>query len=362
MLNYLAPINDLSYGVVGANLLIAMQKQTDVTLFPINVATHNQTWIEAAKRGVLNQERFDGGAPSLRLWHQFSLHEHVGSGPHYGYSIFETNKFTEREKHSMRWLDGMFVCSNWFKKVVEQEVPELCGKVCVAPLGVDRNTFPAKDLSDSNWTTFINIGKWEYRKGHDILIKAFNDAFEPRDRVRLIMACHNPFLTPERNGGKDGNKEWEDMYKGTKMGGNITFVDYVNSQQDVARLMQEADCGVFPSRSEGWNLPLLEMMSCGKHVIATDYSAHTEFCNHNNCYVIPIYEKEEAYDGIWFHGDVGTWADPGDDRSMCALVNHMRSIHVDKQDGDLVRNEVGIQTAEEFSWDHTAECILKVVL
>ena len=39
--------------------------------------------------------------------------------------------------------------------------------------------------------------------------------------------------------------------------------------------MAEAHCGVFPARSEGWNLGLVEMLSMGRHVIATDYSAHT---------------------------------------------------------------------------------------
>jgi hypothetical protein len=39
---------------------------------------------------------------------------------------------------------------------------------------------------------FLNVGKWEYRKGHDVLLEAFNKAFEPTDNVRLVMNCHNP--------------------------------------------------------------------------------------------------------------------------------------------------------------------------
>jgi glycosyltransferase involved in cell wall biosynthesis len=362
MINYLAPINDLSYGVVGANLLIAMQKRTDVTLFPINAATHNQTWVAAAKKAVANQDQFDGTAPSLRLWHQFALHEHVGSGPKYGYSIFETNRFTEREKNSMKWLDGMFVCSGWFKEVVEQEVPELRGKVHVAPLGVDRQLFPAAPSPHDNWTTFMNIGKWEYRKGHDVLIQAFNKAFEPRDRVRLLMACHNPFLTPERNNGGDGNAEWENMYKGTKMGGNVTFLPRYETQAQLLSVMHEADCGVFPSRSEGWNLPLLEMLSCGKAAIATNYAAHTEFCNDDAVHLIDVPEEEEAYDGVWFKGDVGTWADVNCDEVIDGFVESMRAIHLQKQDGAFGINEAGREIASAFSWDRTASSILETVL
>ena len=47
-----------------------------------------------------------------------------------------------------------------------------------------------------------------------------------------------------------------------------------------------ADCGLFPARAEGWNLELLEMMACGKQVIATNYSAHTEFCTKENSILI----------------------------------------------------------------------------
>lgn len=359
MLNYLAPINDLSYGVVGANLLMNLPQ--DTVLWPINVATNNQTWLKQAQKSAGKRANWNPDAPSLRLWHQFNLHEHVGRGPKFGFSIFETNQFTDLEKSSMGWLDGMITCSGWFQEVIEQEVASLRGKTHVVPLGVDRSIFKDEDLSDQHWTTFINIGKWEYRKGHDVLIDAFNSAFEPRDKVRLIMVCYNPFLQPERNDGVDGNKEWEDMYTNTKMGGNITFVHRVETQQQLAAIMQEADCGVFPSRSEGWNLPLLEMMSCGKRVIATDFSAHTEFCNDANCYQIPINTQEDAYDGIWFNGDVGTWADPTESNSYDYLVEAMREVHSLKQNGEMKDNEYGIQTAINHSWANSVEKLLGAI-
>ena len=66
--------------------------------------------------------------------------------------------------------------------------------------------------------------------------------------------------------------------------------------------MSQTDCGVFPARAEGWNLELLEMMSCGKNVIATNYSSHTEFCNSENCMLVETTELEDAHDGKWFRG------------------------------------------------------------
>ena len=39
------------------------------------------------------------------------------------------------------------------------------------------------------------------------------------------------------------------------------------------------------------------MMSMNKPVIATNYSAHTEFCDKNNCYLIEVNEKDSAGQG-----------------------------------------------------------------
>lgn len=361
VLNYLAPINDLSYGIVGGNLLISMSKQVPVALFPINLNTNNKRFAQIAKLCIEDQARFEIQAPSLRLWHPHDLAQHVGKGIHAGYSIFETNKFTERELRNVGAQDIFFVCSEWFRQIAEDQLGTSSSThVRVAPLGVDRQIFYEDNKANNSWTTFLNVGKWEYRKGHDVLIDAFNKAFEPKDRVRLWMSSHSIFLEPERNNGVDGNKEWEDSYKNTKMGSKISFVQRTPTQEGLARTMRLVDCGIFPSRSEGWNLPLLEMMSCGKHVMATNFSAHTEFCNKDNALLIEISKEEEAWDGIWFNG-MGTWADVSTSDVMDQMVEQMRYIHGWKQNGSLGINNFGIETAKEFSWDRTANSILKVI-
>ena len=86
------------------------------------------------------------------------------------------------------------------------------------------------------------------------------------------------------------------------MHSRIRILPRLNTHEDVAVIMSQADVGVFPSRAEGWNLEALEMLSMGKHLIITDYSAHTEFCNKDNSRLIQIDEMEDAHDGIWFHG------------------------------------------------------------
>jgi len=95
-------------------------------------------------------------------------------------------------------------------------------------------------------------------------------------------------------------------------------------------------------------------MACGKHVIITNYSAHTEFCNKQNSLLIDINQMEPAYDGKWFDGKTGSWAQIGNDQIEQA-VNHMRSIHNLKKENALQSNSNGIKTAQHFTWENTAK-------
>jgi glycosyltransferase involved in cell wall biosynthesis len=118
--------------------------------------------------------------------------------------------------------------------------------------------------------------------------------------------------------------------------------------------MSQTDCGVFPARAEGWNLELLEMMACGKHVIATNYSAHTQFCSSSNCNLIEIDNLETAYDGVFFLGDKGLWAELANPQKD-QIITHMKNIHRTKQTGGLPINNAGVDTAKKFSWENSAK-------
>jgi glycosyltransferase involved in cell wall biosynthesis len=357
-INIQAPINSTSYGLVSLNILrqFAQTLSVDAALFPITKVHAQQSDAAMLTEAIERAKTFDIYAPSLRIWHQFSMAESVGKGKRYGYTVFEMDRFTPMEVHQMSSLDRIIVPSQWAKGVVESSIPAPAPPCFVAPLGVDTDIFkPMEMRGNKSNTIFLNMGKWEIRKGHDILIEAFNKAFKPSDNVLLYMMNYNQFLT-------DGeHAAWHDMYVNTPMGGHVRVLPWVNTQDDVAEIMNTADCGVFPSRAEGWNLEALEMMACGKHVIITDCSAHTEFCNKENALLIEIDEKEDAYDGKWFLGEgdvnVGQWASIGDDQ-MDMLVQYMRHIHETKRGGGLDTNRRGLETAKQFSWQNCAKSVL----
>ena len=75
--------------------------------------------------------------------------------------------------------------AEWAKGVVEKEVPG--SRVDVAPLGVDVSIFKPQEIEPRSTTVLLNIGKWEIRKGHDILWESFNEAFNESDDVELFL-------------------------------------------------------------------------------------------------------------------------------------------------------------------------------
>lgn len=348
-INIQAPINYLGYGTAGFNLTIELSKLFKVALWPIGPIDYPVPESQRAtlQEAINNQSDFNSSAPSLKIWHQFDMASGIGRGPRIGFPIFELNKFNEREKHHLKSLDKIFVTSQWAKQVIAEEIGNNI-PVHIVPLGVDRDVFFDTPPRKDGPYVFINIGKWEIRKGHDILGTAFNNAFKETDDVELWMVNHNPFLNEQQH------KEWHDYYSNTKLGKKIKFLPRVPTQKDLANLMRQADCGVFPSRGEGWNLEALEMLSCGRQIIVTDYSAHTEFCSTFNANLIHIDNLEEAFDGIWFKGQ-GEWAELGP-KQLDRLSGHMLGCY--KTTKGLL-NKQGIETAEKFSWYNAAKDIEK---
>ena len=346
-INLIAPINDRSYGVVGYNLLKSLYKNgTNVSLFPIgNIFPLPNIDIGLIRETLDNSEYFNKSDPCIRLWHQFDMTHFVGNGPKIGFTIFEINKFSQKEKHQLAALDYLIVCSEWAKTVVENEVPSLKNRIIIYQLGVDIDLLPKQNiLSRGDTYNFVNIGKLEIRKGHDILGAIFNKAFRPDDNVCLNISWNNPFMSPEEI------QEWQRFYLETDMGraGKIMFMPWFDNQADLFKAIQKMDCGIFPSRAEGWNLELAECISLGLPVIATNYSAHTEFCNSKNSYLVDIDTLEPAFDGKWFHG-TGEWAYIGT-KQINDFIDKMRFCY----DNKITINNGGY----DFSWDGSTKKLI----
>ena len=347
-LNLIAPINTLGYGVVGFNILKHSSSRFDVSLFPIgniDASNEGEEGVPIIKKALDIANQFEGLAdsPSLKIWHEFALADRIGCGTSFAFPFFEINKFDQRRINHLSSVDHIIVASKWAETVVRDHLPS--ASTYVVPLGVDSSIFTHIQQPVTNKCVFFNCGKWEKRKGHDILLEMFKQAFPNEYDVELWMMCANPFLTPKLH------QQWETYYK---TDARVRLLNRVQGQKDVAKVMESTNCGIFPSRAEGWNLELLEMMSMGKHVIATNYSAHTEFCNNQNCSLIDITNLEQAEDDVFFKESAGEWASL-DENAISQGVEHMRSFYRQWKSDNSILNKEGIKTANEFSWTNTID-------
>lgn len=350
MINFSSPINFLSYGSCGINILKELSKQTNVSLFPIGnvqVEEKNKGYVEL---GIDNARMWSRENVSVKLFHQNMLDNHPISSRYIGFPIFELDNFTKIELNHLKNQDHLFVASNWAKGVLDFLNIR---NVSVVNLGVDTSVFYPEDYGiNREKVIFLNIGKWERRKGHDILAQAFYDVFKDVDDVELWMMPHNNFITPEQE------KKWVDYYR-SNLGSKVIFIPTLQTQDQVREIINQSDIGVYPYRGEGWAMPILETLACGKEIIATSYSAPTDYLSDSNSTMIDPSGLELASDGVFFNGQ-GLWAELGE-AYYGAFCEALRAHYENVKKRGKQFNQQGVLTAKKFGWMETATRIINEV-
>ena len=138
-------------------------------------------------------------------------------------------------------------------------------------------------------------------------------------------------------------------------GGRVVFsINEVVPTHQLGALYRSADCFVLPSRGEGWGLPLLEAMACGLPVIATNWSAQTDFIHHGIAYplgiegLVPAEARCPYYDGF-------NWAEP----SYGHLRALMRHVYENREEARLKGERASAEVLGRWTWRHSAEKIIR---
>lgn len=355
-LNAMCPINMTGYGTTSKNIMKSLSRQdVDISLFSIGPPyADNEEEKKEINKLLSRAHAYSPNSPVLKIWHQHDLAVRPGKGKYYAYPFFEIDKFKQYEMLELNSVDHLFTASEWGKQILIDNM--ITTPITVAPLGIDPKIFNEnyirKDQTiqfENDNYVFMHVGKWEFRKSQDFLIEAFNKAFTKDDNVELRLMPFNPFLQPEET------DLWHKRVAESPLVDKIKILDRVPSQADVARIMQQADCGVFLSRAEGWNNEVPEMMALDKPIIVTNYSAHTEYCNAENSLLVEIDETETANDGKWFRGE-GNWAKLGE-KQMEQTVEYMRFVY----NKEVKSNAAGLETAKKYTWDRTASIIRETI-
>ncbi len=268
------------------------------------------------------------------------------------YTMLESTRIPPYWVDALNTMDQVWATSTWGKQTFTESGVKV--PINIVPGGVEPTIFNPKIepyTSESGNFRFLSVGKWEIRKGYDILLKAYCEEFKANERVELIL---HP-MTIQWFVGSNFNI-FEELFN-LDLPNNHAPVNVVKqvfpNYADMARLYRLADCFVNPTRGEGWNLPLCESMACGVPSIATNWSSHTEYITEQNCMLLKDYQIVPSIHPAQIYQEFlryGKWAEP----SVKELREKMRYAF-DNQDEI---KKYGTQAAEDmraWTWDNAAK-------
>ena len=343
-ITFMTPINSMGYGVTGINILRSLVRaKHDVTLIPIGKMILEPEWGElvGSRTMMAGRDYYNPDAPMVRNFHEWRMEFPPGKGKKISWPFFEVDGLSNIATQQLNNVDAVAAGSVWIEQVLRENGVEV--PIFRAPQGVDTLLFrpmPANRMDDHY--RFFTIGKYELRKGHPEVISAFKMAFPDDRNVRLYMMCDNPFMSP---GSVDS--EIEHL---AKRDPRITVIKREATHSGVAAFINRCDCGVFPSRGEGWGLPMLECLSCSKPLIATFVTSQKDYLNKQIATEVQTKGLTTATDGVFFNG-IGRWYQP----DIRSLAEAMR----DAYDSDWRSNPEGRLKALEFTWDIAADKLVK---
>ena len=163
---------------------------------------------------------------------------------------------------------------------------------------------------------FIMVGTIEPRKEHQTLIRAFALVNKQYPETSLVIVGRQGWLS-------------DDIMRTIDEASRSMPVYHLQGINDgmLPALYASSTALVFPSRYEGFGLPLLEAMACGTPVIASETPAHREVA-----------------------GDAAMWASVQDAEAMAGHMVAM--LKDDDLRHDLIQK--GFERAFSFTWDHAA--------
>ncbi|NEX02292.1 Glycosyltransferase involved in cell wall bisynthesis [Pseudobutyrivibrio sp. NOR37] len=214
---------------------------------------------------------------------------------------------------TIKCVDAILYDSNYSKKETEKYFPlakkkdSFISYIIIPPI-------PEMDVEEKDY--FLYIGNLEKRKGTDILLDAYQLYVEQGGTRELILA------------GKIRENDIETRIKelDKKLPG-FHYLGYIDDETRT-RLYRECGCFVFPSRAEGFGMPIIEAMQCGKPVIASDLEIFEELVGQ----AIDMFEyRNDSNDSERLFQKMIEQDNLSDERDTKRVVNKYSADNLDKK-------------------------------
>lgn len=113
-----------------------------------------------------------------------------------------------------------------------------------------------KPDEEKGYVTFVNVGRFSFQKGQDILLKAFAELYKVRENVKLKVVGYG-----------QGEAELRDQIRRLNLEAVVSVEHYPDNPSPA---LAASDVYVSTSRWEGWSLAICEALRFGLPVISTD--------------------------------------------------------------------------------------------
>lgn len=235
-----------------------------------------------------------------------------------GYCFFEdTITVLNFTRHAAKTWDFIVAGSSW----CEQHL-RIGGVRNTATVlqGVDSSIFyPGPKWSHQDRFVVFSGGKFELRKGQDLVMAAMRTFMERHDDALFSCAWYNqwPFSLATMELSKliayrHRESDCLDILAETLAANGIpldrVLLHPLLDNQQMRLVYQNSDIGLFPNRGEGGNnLVMCEYMACGRTVIASDMTGHADVITSENA--LPLteyrpYHYQHHAEGVWFEPSV----------------------------------------------------------
>ncbi|GIV97975.1 MAG: glycosyl transferase family 1 [Herpetosiphonaceae bacterium] len=156
----------------------------------------------------------------------------------------------------------------------------------VVPLWLDMDFMrgPAPELNlDLIRPIIPYIGQLTVRKCYDLLVEAMPAVVARFPQATFVFVTHNP----------DQRANLQRLAAERGVAENVHFLGTISEEEKLA-LLRASDVLPFPSRYEGFGLPLLEGMAAGTPVISTDIPVVNEIIRHGENGLLIPYDDAAA--------------------------------------------------------------------
>ena len=248
-----------------------------------------------------------------------------------GKTVFETDRLSPEWVSLCNKMDEVWVPTRFNAETFAQSGVKV--PLVVIPEGVDpdfyRPGLKPLTIPGRRGFAFLSIFEWTFRKGWDLLLRAWAQAFSPADDVCLILRAYP--VHGDKTRPRSIKARVETYYESIglpldQIAPVIVLEDQV-PQRQMPNLYAAADAFVLPSRGEGWGRPYIESMSCGLPVIGTGWGGSLEYMNRENSFLIEtngLTTIDEKMELPFYTGHC--WSSPSPDH-LVSLMKEVFSNH-----------------------------------